>query len=70
LQSNYHQNEDIQRLSDSEVLQRIPGLVRKDGDVGGIEVLGFTINHQQLSFYSINYLKGKVVFVFNGQPPT
>jgi D-amino-acid dehydrogenase len=59
-QTKYHRNEDnLQRLSHAEVLQRIPGLVLKDGDAGGIEVPGFTVNHQQLCINIIRFLETK-----------
>jgi D-amino-acid dehydrogenase len=59
-QINYHKNEDnLQRLSHAEVLQRIPGLILKDGDAGGIEVPGFTINDQQFCVNMIEFLETK-----------
>jgi hypothetical protein len=45
----------IQRLTRSQVLQTIPNLKLDDGDAGGIEVPGFTINIQQFSLNLINY---------------
>jgi len=59
-QEMFHKNKDnLQKLSHAEVLQRIPGLVLADGDAGGIEVPGFTVNHQQLCANIIEYLETK-----------
>src|SRR5262249_17455731 len=59
-QTKYHQNEgNLERLKHAEVLQRIPGLVLTDGDAGGIEVPGFTVNHLQLCSNIIQYLETK-----------
>jgi glycine/D-amino acid oxidase-like deaminating enzyme len=65
-QSKYHQNDNdnILKLSHSQVLQRIPSLVLKDGDAGGIEVPGFTINHQQFCINLIKYLETKTNVTF------
>ncbi|CAF3522059.1 unnamed protein product [Rotaria sp. Silwood1] len=62
-QTKYHKTEDnLQKLTYSQVFERIPGLVLKDGDAGGIEVPGFTINYQQL-FRSIdNISSSKLIF--------
>jgi len=59
-QTKYHNNEEnLQGLKHAQVLERIHGLVLKDGDAGGIEVPGFTINHQQLCENIIQYLETK-----------
>lgn len=59
-QTNYHKtDENIQKYNRAEILQRIPNLQLKDGDAGGIEVPGFTINHQQLCANIIQYLETK-----------
>jgi glycine/D-amino acid oxidase-like deaminating enzyme len=60
-QLKYHQNDidNIQKLSHSQVLQKIPSLILKDGDAGGIEVPGFTINHQEFCINMIKYLERK-----------
>ena len=48
-QNKYHKTEDnLQKLTHSQVLQIIPSLKLNDGDAGGIEVPGFTVNHIQL----------------------
>jgi glycine/D-amino acid oxidase-like deaminating enzyme len=59
-QNKYHKIEDnLQKLTHSQVLERIPGLVLNDGDAGGIEVPGFTINHIQLCANIIRFLENK-----------
>ncbi|CAF1257834.1 unnamed protein product [Rotaria sp. Silwood1] len=59
-QTKYHKTEDnLQKLTYSQVFERIPGLVLKDGDAGGIEVPGFTINYQQLCANIIQFLETK-----------
>jgi glycine/D-amino acid oxidase-like deaminating enzyme len=59
-QTNLHKNEDnLQKLSHAEVLEKIPGLILKDGDAGGIEVPGFTVNHRQLCTNLIQFLETK-----------
>ncbi|CAF0798620.1 unnamed protein product [Adineta steineri] len=59
-QTKYHNNQDnLQRLTHAQVLQRIPSLILKDGDAGGIDVPGFTVNHQHLCSNIIQYLETK-----------
>ncbi|CAF1088307.1 unnamed protein product [Rotaria sordida] len=57
-QKKYHKNEDnLQMLSHSQILEKISGLVLQDGDAGGIEVPGFTINHLKLCQNMIEFLE-------------
>jgi len=57
-QSKYNKNEDnLQILSRSQVLEKITGLKLQDGDAGGVEVPGFTINHLRLCQNIIEYLE-------------
>ncbi|CAF4205691.1 unnamed protein product, partial [Rotaria sordida] len=57
-QKKYHKNDDnLQILSHAQVLEKIPGLILQDGDAGGIEVPGFTVNHLKLCQNIIEYLE-------------
>ncbi|CAF3937627.1 unnamed protein product [Rotaria sp. Silwood1] len=57
-QKKYHKNDDnLQILSHSQVLEKIPGLILQDGDAGGIEVPGFTVNHLKLCQNMIELLE-------------
>ncbi|CAF0786974.1 unnamed protein product [Rotaria sordida] len=57
-QTKYHKSEDnLQILSHSQVLEKIPGLVLRDGDAAGIEVPGFTINDVKLCQNMIEFLE-------------
>ncbi|CAF1124019.1 unnamed protein product [Rotaria sp. Silwood1] len=57
-QTKYHTNEDnLQILSHSQVLEKIPCLVLADEDAAGIEVPGFTINDVKLCHNMIEFLE-------------
>ncbi|CAF3518260.1 unnamed protein product [Rotaria sp. Silwood1] len=57
-QAKYHRSEEnLLMLSRSQVLEKIPGLVLRDGDAAGIEVPGFTINHLKLCQNMIEFLE-------------
>ncbi|CAF3258595.1 unnamed protein product [Rotaria socialis] len=57
-QKKYHKNEDnLEILSRAQILEQIPGIELKDGDAGGIQVPGFTVNHLKLCQNMIGYLE-------------